>query len=615
MSEQAVGDDLFSLIRRFATPRQAAVPEPPQQGPPQPPQQGPTPAGPPVAPPPQFPPEEVPTGSVTPPQPVSTRTLSTAPAPTGADLTQQFLDIQKKQAKEAALAALPGSLSHAAMSMGAMLTRSPSARESLTSMANAHAAQPQSGVGNLTAESFLNFHKQAETLQGRARFTAALPELSKRTGMTPTQLQAMYDADPKSVSNLLETIGKEGTEKSRLELGLKGRETEIKESELGIKTSQEKREVTKFSNEEKVRLSSDAAIPELSRITGQPVEVIQGLDQKQRASLLEQQVKPQEQTAEQKTLNQINRERQAAKLPTYTMEEYKDLEGKRTENLKRIDAGFGAQAGAVIDANKEADKANQSIVETYIARNASRANLLSKDGIIGGSAFSPANMAVRKLYAAVTGDPDPKVYRTEAFTAGLANDILATMKTGLGGAQLSDNDLRFAREASGGNIEMSQESVRRLMAIRDRLDRAKLQANNEGIDRRYNALPGLAKIVEPKALPAMDKENLRYTDNAELTQALSDPKQLQRFETLHGRGSLDEHQNRIDEVIQSKMATMAQNKTYSAEDSDTFKRLKGKDAAWMEQNRAALEAGFKQYGDMGNGLFDLILAAKKAGKF
>lgn len=630
-----VGDDIFSIIQRFATPRQAAEPAPTQpqpvpmtpanvpqmgaqQGPPIPPEVV---QGPPVPPAlqPRVPVDTAPTGSVEPPQPVSTKTLSTTPS--ALDLTKQFLDIQKQQRREAALEDLPGQIAHSGAALGAALTRSPSARESLTSIANARAAMPQSGVGNLTAESFLNFQKQADVLQGRVRFAQALPELSKRTGMTPTQLQAMYDADPKSVSNLLETIGKEGTEKSRLELGLKGREQQVKEAELGIKQTEEQRAAQTFSTAEKVRLSSDAAIPELSRITGQPVEVIQGLNQDQRAKLLEQQVKPMERTAEQKTLDQINKERAAAKLDPYTMEQYRDLENKKTENLKRIEAGFGPQASAATKANEDADNANKAILQSRVAREQAR-NAAFRGGeagiYAGGGPLTDWAIKYQKFLQGVTGRPNQKISNTEVYTASLAADVLNTVK-GLGaGTAISDSDRKFAEQAAGGSLELNPESMRRLLTIRDKLDRQKIEANNQSIDRRYQALPGLARIVEPTAVPQQDKESLRYTDNTDLLNALTDPNSKQYFEMNHGKGSHEEFQNRMDEVIQSKMQTLNEKtRTWSNDDKTMFDLVKKLGPDDLEKRRAALEDRFtKDYGaDQGSKLLDVIIAAKRAGRF
>jgi hypothetical protein len=91
----------------------------------------------------------------------------------------------------------------------------------------------------------------------------------------------------------------------------------------------------------------------------------------------------------------------------------------------------------------------------------------------------------------LTGRQNPKIQNTEIYTASLAADVLSSIHALGTGSAVSDGDRIYAEKAAGGTIELTPESMRRLLAIRDKLDRQKMEANNAAIDRRYNALPGL----------------------------------------------------------------------------------------------------------------------------
>lgn len=640
-----VGEDIFGILNTYLTSRQG-----PNDGKPQPPQPPPAPpAGmaPNVAQPPNLPPPEP--GQVTPPTPSSERTLA---ADGG---LSQFMAIQKAAMEAQRKAQLGSSLAHAGASIGAALTRSPSMRESLTTIAGqkggAGGAGTGDGVGNLSAESFLGFQKRADTIQERARFAQTRGQLSKQLGISEAALQTMYDTDPKKIADIqaqhanpdrevkvlddgtiISTRKNAAPGEQPLVLGIdteKVAEGKRKDIKLGLEgekqridTAKEGRDVQKFATEESVRLSSDASISELSRLIDKPEAVLRSMTQEQRAKLITEQLHPQEPTAEQKTLANINRERTKQGLGTYTEEQWRGMENAKTQELERIKAGFGPQATSATSANEKTDEANKALLQAHQSREQAR-NALFRGGQVGiyagGGPVTEWAVKYQKFMQGLTGQPNPKISNTEIYTASLASDVLNTVK-GLGaGTSISDADRKFAEQAAGGNTELNQESMRRLLAIRDKLDRQKLEANNQSIDRRYNALPGLARIVEPVALPKQDKEMLRYTDNADLLNAIENPDQNKDFfESTHGKGSHAEYQNRMDELIQSKMATLNdKTKTWSNEDKQQFNDFKEMPAEYMEANKARLEAdAIKKYGpDQGTGLIDVVLAAKKAGKF
>ena len=644
-----VGTDIFGILNTYLTSRQG-----PLDGK-KPPPQGPTPEGPPAAPAPPEPPAGMapnvapPAPAPGPPIPTDTRTLA---ADGGlAQYTQMLKAAQEAQRK----AAFGSALARGGASLGAALTRSPSMRESLTSIAG-HAGGggdgSGGGVGNLTPDAFLKFGERADSLAAKGRFAASRGALSKQLGISESALQTMYDTDPKKVADLQAANADPTREVKVLDDGTimstrknaapgekpivlgydteKQAEGKRKDIELGLKGKTEQREqakegrdAEKFSYERAAQLSSDASIDELSTLINKPPAVLRSMTQDQRAKLITEQFHVFEPTADQKTLAGINAQRKAAGLDEYTTEQWRDLENEKTKDIKRIEAGFGPQATAATTANEKSAEANQAILQTRMAREQAR-NAVYRGGeagvYAGGGPLTDWAIKYQKLVTGLTGRQNPKIQNTEIYTASLAADVLSSIHALGTGSAVSDGDRIYAEKAAGGTIELTPELMRRLLAIRDKLDRQKMESNNANIDRRYNALPGLARITEPTALPKQDKEALRYTDNATILNSLSDPDGNKAyFDSLHGKGAQDEFTTkRFDELIQSKMALEnTKTRVHSQDDTEQFKLLKKMPLDVMVRDKAMLEQdAINKYGpDQGKGLIDILIAAKQAKKF
>lgn len=130
-------------------------------------------------------------------------------------------------------------------------------------------------------------------------------------------------------------------------------------------------------------------------------------------------------------------------------------------------------------------------------------------GIISG-AFADNVLALQKIGAAL-GVVDPTVIQnTETFRSAIAPQVAAMIKATVGSAQLSNADREFAEKAAGGNINLDEGTIRRLVDIMERGSRAAVQGHidrlnavypetPEGTYRRERALFGVS-LPEPVTL-------------------------------------------------------------------------------------------------------------------
>ena len=109
---------------------------------------------------------------------------------------------------------------------------------------------------------------------------------------------------------------------------------------------------------------------------------------------------------------------------------------------------------------------------------------LLDQGIIAGSAANPilflSNLAITMGIA----DPSSQdaVANTQAYMANLATlvaDIITQFGAGTG---LSDADRQYALNAAGGNIEMTEDALRRILLIHERAAHYKIARYNEMVD-------------------------------------------------------------------------------------------------------------------------------------
>lgn len=143
---------------------------------------------------------------------------------------------------------------------------------------------------------------------------------------------------------------------------------------------------------------------------------------------------------------------------------------------------------------KSADAAKDEISAIH----RSREQLDAPGGIFSG-AFAEQRVKLAKV-AELMGVPNAdKIANTEAFGAAIGSRVLALVK-GLGsGAGISNADRAFAERMAGGNINLDEKSIRKILEIGERAARYKIDTHNTNagkIIKSNEALKGYSDVYK-----------------------------------------------------------------------------------------------------------------------
>jgi hypothetical protein len=110
-----------------------------------------------------------------------------------------------------------------------------------------------------------------------------------------------------------------------------------------------------------------------------------------------------------------------------------------------------------------------------------RAQLDAPGGIISG--FKAGDRLAMQKIATLFGVDPSKVENTETFRAAMKPAILEIVK-GLGsGVSISNADRTFAEKAAGGDIDLNEGTIRRILDIAEKSARYKIEQHNAFVDR------------------------------------------------------------------------------------------------------------------------------------
>jgi hypothetical protein len=132
---------------------------------------------------------------------------------------------------------------------------------------------------------------------------------------------------------------------------------------------------------------------------------------------------------------------------------------------------------SVLPKMDESHKAATAARDEIQAIHRSREQLDAPGGIFSGTA-SEVRLKLAKA-AELIGVPNAdKIANTEAFSAAIGSRVLALVK-GLGsGTSISNSDRAFAEKMAGGNINLDETSIRKILEIGERAARAKIDTHN-----------------------------------------------------------------------------------------------------------------------------------------
>jgi hypothetical protein len=112
----------------------------------------------------------------------------------------------------------------------------------------------------------------------------------------------------------------------------------------------------------------------------------------------------------------------------------------------------------------------------------------AKQAIEGGAITgfrADDRLALQKAASFFGADPT-KVANTETFKAAIAPQVAAVLKSTVGTANISNTDREFAEKAAGGNINLDEKSISRLLDIMERASVGQLQAHQKRLDKVYS---------------------------------------------------------------------------------------------------------------------------------
>jgi hypothetical protein len=116
---------------------------------------------------------------------------------------------------------------------------------------------------------------------------------------------------------------------------------------------------------------------------------------------------------------------------------------------------------------------------------------LDKPGGIINGAFADKRLFLAKA-ANLLGVPNAeKINNTEAYGAAIGQRVASMVKAFGSGTAISDGDRRFAAAMAGGNIELDEKSMRRILDIGEKAARGKIDYHNTFVDKVVNANEGL----------------------------------------------------------------------------------------------------------------------------
>lgn len=145
--------------------------------------------------------------------------------------------------------------------------------------------------------------------------------------------------------------------------------------------------------------------------------------------------------------------------------------------------------GKQFEQGMEAAKGAANTISTL---NTAREQLDASGGIISGTG-ADAKLDFAKA-ARLWGVDDPRIVNTETFRSAIKPVVLSTL-SGLGaGAGISNADREFAEKAVGGNINLDEASIRRILDITDRAARAKIASFNRTSDQMVKMSPELSNV-------------------------------------------------------------------------------------------------------------------------
>lgn len=147
-----------------------------------------------------------------------------------------------------------------------------------------------------------------------------------------------------------------------------------------------------------------------------------------------------------------------------------------------------------------------------------RAELDKPGGIING-AFADKRLFLAKAANLLSVPNAEKINNTEAYGAAIGQRVASMVKAFGSGTAISDGDRRFAAAMAGGNIDLDEKSMRRILDIGEKAARGKIDYHNTSVEKIVNANEGLKPARETFIVKAPDAYQKAASDPYEKARA------------------------------------------------------------------------------------------------
>ncbi len=162
-----------------------------------------------------------------------------------------------------------------------------------------------------------------------------------------------------------------------------------------------------------------------------------------------------------------------------------------------VNVGGGSDK-QVFDAMDESTKAARATATGLTGLREAR-NAIQGGAITGAGADARLNLQKAASFLGVANSD--KIVNTETFRAAIAPQVAAVLKSTVGTANISNTDREFAEKAAGGNINLDEKSITRLLDIMEKASTAQLTAHQKRLDAVY---PDATKNPRERALFGVD---------------------------------------------------------------------------------------------------------------
>lgn len=213
-------------------------------------------------------------------------------------------------------------------------------------------------------------------------------------------------------------------------------------------------------------IAANPAVPESTRKAAQT-----------RLEALQKQAQP---TNEQKNYDLYRR--QGGDLPF-------DAWRQQTETQKPIIANITERLGKSADLAKTASEDIEGSHQLL-------AQLDAKGGIFSGQ-WAEDKLALAKIGQQFGLDvPADRITNTEAFSALVGNQVAKLVKSFGSGTSITNQDREYAQKMAAGDIKLNESSIRRIIEIREKINREFIKKHNQSVDKFFQSVPGSGGLGE-----------------------------------------------------------------------------------------------------------------------